>query len=129
MDLFSGDTEWIVNIAESEMKYFYFPFSSQVYSVNMVDTNIVIKEHYNIDKEVAQVINTIGEWTSADSLKLTKTSIWEQRRDLQGYVLVAETMNQPPYCLFEVNNERPVDKNSGLYRRSLAWNFGTESKL
>ena len=94
MNSYSDETEWLVNIEENELKDFFFPFSSQVYSLNRVNANTVIKEHYNIDRDTDQVINTIG---NGESLDLTKISIWERRRDLKGYEVSAETLNLSLY--------------------------------
>ena len=39
---FSYGSEWLVNIEEKKLADIYFPFSSQVYSLTMYDTNIAI---------------------------------------------------------------------------------------
>ena len=114
-DIFSKKNEWLVNIEEKRLKDLNFPFSSQVYSLNIdIDcTNIDIKEHYNIDQNI-QVINTIGMWTHPGNLTLTTTIMWERRRDLRGFEFVAETMDQPPHAEYDVNEDGTVDRIQGI---------------
>ena len=61
-----------------------------------------------------QVIQSIGIWTGPDNFILTKENIWERRRDLQGYTFDAETLDQPPYAEYEVNEDGTIDQIHGI---------------
>ena len=114
--LSSPRTEWLVNLPQEKMKEFYFPFSSQVYSLNIEETNIAIKEHYNIVQERStenQIINKIGIWENKESFTFTKTYIWERRKDFRGHQFVAETLDQPPYAKFKLTEDGTVDHIEG----------------
>jgi hypothetical protein len=71
----------------------YIEGEIRVYYLTEVDTNLVIKEQYNIWETsiTNQFINSIGLWTKPDNFTFTKSYIWERRNNLEGYEFVAET--------------------------------------
>ena len=85
-NIFSVNYLWVVQVNDlRNLKKYSFPFSSQVYSLNIIsNNNIILKEHYNI-VETSQIIKDIGEWTKEEGLILTNESIWDRRRDLEGF--------------------------------------------
>ena len=110
---FSGKSEWLVNLPQGTLNHLFFPFSSQVYSLNNEeDDDIVIKEHYNIEEK--QFIKTVGIWEKKEGLSLTEENIWERRKDLQGFQFLAETLKQPPYVEYDVIEDGTLDKLVGI---------------
>ena len=100
------------NLPEEYLNHLFFPFPSQVYSLNEDDDSIVIKEHYNIEEK--QVVKTVGILDKKGGLSLVEDNIWERRKDLQGYQFLAETLDQAPYVEYDVSEDGAVDELVGI---------------
>jgi hypothetical protein len=125
-DLFLHGNAFLFNFEESDIQDLTFPFDSEVYSYTEENGTKAIKEHYNIGKH-KQIVEKIGFWNQTD-LVLTSDSLVNRRRNLHGLEILAETMPEPPYAVFEEKERKIIgiigDLWHGILEKSL--NFTTK---
>ena len=126
-DLFLYGNAFLLNLEEQFIQDFAFPFNSEVYSYTEKNGTIDIKEHYNIHKN-QQIVEKIGYWNNSDMV-ITEHSLVNRRRNLHGLEILAETMAEPPYAVFEEKDRKIVGIIGDLWHDILEKSLNFTTKI
>ena len=93
IDIFQNENIFLIYLEANSLKNITFPINSQLYSFHKVNGIIELNEHYNIGNQ-KQTINIVGSWQNGN-ISLTRASLLERRKNLNGLQLKAETLPSP----------------------------------
>ena len=116
-NMFSMNNVWIVMSEEPRLGDLYFPIDSQVYTFQVSEDGVNVRENYKIDRSMNQISKHYGtwrEWRKPARLVLDEASLFERRKDFMGYSFDAEYVVSPPYVIVESNNVVHENENIKL---------------
>jgi hypothetical protein len=94
----------------------YFPINSRVFKFAETREfgHINIDEVYQIAENSPTVALQFGTWdNNLNILNINKTPIYERRKNLQGHVFRAQTLNFPPFMEVDMDLLRNVSRSNG----------------
>ena len=103
-ELFSSKNVWLVKTEDTRLGNLYFPIDSKVFTFSEDDGGIDIEEVYNVYIGMERVVKQLGSWRYEEQLILDPLPLFERRKDFFGYKFQAETVNEPPYAVANMEN-------------------------
>ena len=90
---------WLVHSGDKKLETLYFPVDSQVFTFGEDDTGIEVEEVYNVGHGTDRVVRQLGSWKKGEGLTENRLPLFERRKDFLVYKFNAETVNEPPYAV------------------------------
>ena len=100
--MFANTNVWLVMSKNARLGKVFLPVDSQVFTFQSSQTEINIKETYNIDIGMEQTVHEFGSWRidkNSSLLEINPLPIFERRKDMEGLLFLGETKVEPPFII------------------------------